>query len=260
MNIGKNSIQIENIDLIYNSEDQLSQNTFTKHFDLINEVLDKNNSLNLVIEVFTDEGNKNKREDHLQTIILAETIKQILVNKGIKSSRIWVKGMGSSFPRALEILNGKDNPVGRNLNRHIYFTFFSPDPGVNKTIKSIVSSPEIKDIMKNDDFFQFRNTEYGLNYKILAVSGANASNLEAYINDTDALFIEKNNINGRYELMSKGYPDYEAAFKARKEMKEKGFEDAVVIPYMANQRLQPSFISKWSEEYPDLIKYIYRSE
>ena len=93
MNIGKNSIQIENIDLIYNSEDQLSQNTFTKHFDLINEVLDKNNSLNLVIEVFTDEGNKNKREDHLQTIILAETIKQILVNKGIKSSRIWVKGM-----------------------------------------------------------------------------------------------------------------------------------------------------------------------
>ena len=260
LNIGKDSIQIENLDLIYNSEDQLSQNLFTKHFDLMYQVLEKNTSLNIVIEVFTDEGNKNKREDHLQTMILAETIKQILVNKGIKSSRIWIKGMGSSFPRALEILNGKDNPVGRNLNRHLYFTFFSPDPEINKTIRSTVSGPEIKDIMKKDDFFHFRNTESGLNYKILAVSGANASNLEAYLNETDAFFIEKNNINGRYELMSKGYPDYETAFKARKKMKEKGFEDAVVIPYMANQRLQPSFISKWSEIYPDLIKYIYRSE
>lgn len=115
----------------------------------------------------------------MQTIILAETIKQILVNKGIKSSRIWIKGMGS-FPRALEILNGKDNPVGRNLT-DTSILLFSHLIRVNKTIKSKVSLPEIKDIMKNDVFFHFRNTEYGLNYKILAVSGANASNLEAIL-------------------------------------------------------------------------------
>lgn len=253
-------IKIENMDLIFNSDDQLNQSSFTKNFDIVSEVLKKNNSLYVIVEVFIDEGNKNKREDHLQTMILAESIKQNLINHGIKSSRIWIKGMGSSFPRALEKLNGKENQVGRNLNRHITFTFFSPDPLIHNKIQSESGNAEVKDIMKNDRLGKFRNSEVGLNYKILVISGANASNLQAYINDTDEFFIEKNNINGRYELMSKGYPDYDSSFNARKEMRSKGFEDAVVVPYLGNQRIQAPFISRWSEIYPDLVKYIYRSE
>jgi hypothetical protein len=210
--------------------------------------------------VFTDEGNKKKRDDHLQTMIVAESVKQMLVNKGIKPSRIWIKGMGSSFPRALEKLNGKENPVGKNLNRHIAFTFFSPDPDINKAIQNAPGEIVVKDIMKNETYLNYKTSELGLNYKILAISGANASNLEPYISDSDEFFIEKNNSNGRYELMTRGYPNYESSFVARKELKAKGFEDAVVIPYFNNQRLQNMYISKWVELYPDLTKYIYRSE
>lgn len=256
----KEVIEVENIDLIFNSDDQLNQNSFTKKFDQVSEILESNHLLYVIVEVFTDEGNKNKRDDHLQTMILAESIKQTLINNGIKPSRIWIKGMGATFSRALEKINGKDNPVGKNLNRRINFTFFSPDPEINKTIQNRTAEVEIKAIMKDDKYQHFKDSESGLNYKILAISGANASNLEPYISDSDEFFIEKNNSNGRYELMTKGYPDYESSFAARKEWKAKGFEDAVVIPYFANQRLQNVYISKWAELYPDLIKYIYRSE
>jgi outer membrane protein OmpA-like peptidoglycan-associated protein len=45
-----------------------------------------------------------------------------LVKKGIKVARLQVKASGESAPVAPNILDGKDNPEGRKLNRRAEFT------------------------------------------------------------------------------------------------------------------------------------------
>ena len=60
--------------------------------------------------------------------------------------------------------------------------------------------------------------------------------------------------------MSDANTDYALANKARKTWVAKGFDDAVVVAYIDNARILQNVISKWTDIYPDLLNYIYRSE
>lgn len=255
----EDTLRIENQLYYYDNEDQISSSSFEKNVDKIVQILNQNQSLHVNIEVFTESGNKGGSEKYLQSILIADQLKQLIVNKGIRSSRIVIKGYGAMLPIAFESLNGKANASGVKMNNRIECSFFNPNPIPVYNIKKI--SHEVNKVMSTETLNNFRKTEVELNYKVLTISGAYASNLEKYILENSGLFfVEKNNTNGRYELLTKGYPDYESAFRVRKSYMAKGFEDAVIIPYFYNQRLQQNQLAKWAEKFPDLLKYIYRSE
>jgi len=104
----------------------------------------------------------------------------------------------------------------------------------------------------------FISEEAELNYKIMLLSSTNAANFE--VDQLMQTFIEKNNNTGKYELMTGVYPNFVLANAARKSWITAGYEDALIIPYYSNQRIPQAMMSRWSEKYPDLLQFIYRSE
>ena len=56
----------------------------------------------------------------------ARTVKDFLKKNNISESRIEIAGMGSSNPVAENEDLGKDNPIGRKLNRRVTFSFSGP--------------------------------------------------------------------------------------------------------------------------------------
>ncbi|MEP7266483.1 MAG: hypothetical protein ABI844_02570 [Saprospiraceae bacterium] len=254
-------IRINDFKIYYESEEQIELPAISKTLIAVNTVFTKNPNLILTIEVFKENGGLNKLDDHLHSIIFAEKIKQFFIDQGNKASRIIVKGYGSSFPVALELVNGEINHAGQALNKRVEFTFFDPNPLANERIDQMRSSPKVSEIMASNKYQDFRDKEKSLNYKVLLLSGANLSSLDPNIAfDFSDLFIEKNNLNGRFELLTKGYPTYALAKAVRKELVARGFEDAGIIAYYSNERIQPAYLSKWAEKNPDLVNYIYRSE
>jgi len=65
------------------------------------------------IEGYTDSTGSEEYNLHLSRR-RAEAVKQLLVSKGVSSSRMTVLGYGESRPKA-----GNDTPYGRQLNRRV---------------------------------------------------------------------------------------------------------------------------------------------
>jgi outer membrane protein OmpA-like peptidoglycan-associated protein/tetratricopeptide (TPR) repeat protein len=70
----------------------------------------------------TDDYNKKLSERRAQAVI------DYLTTAGIEASRMESKGFGESLPAAPNASNGKDNPVGRQLNRRTEFRIVTDVP------------------------------------------------------------------------------------------------------------------------------------
>jgi len=244
--------------LYYISDDQLKLPSMLKKMDEVVTILEKYPSHNIIIEVFSDRSAKTVSLDILFSIKRAEAIKEYFVQQGIKPSRIMVKGYGSGFPVAQEQIDGKANPSAQSLNRRIEFTIFSSEPKPDESPVFIKDSVAVNERMGVRDRAAFLSIESQLNYKNMLLSSGNAANFEA--DQLGPVFIEKNNNTGKYELMTGIYPTFVLANAARKSWIAAGYEDALVIPYYDNQRIHPALMTRWSEKFPDLIQFIYRSE
>ncbi len=244
--------------LYYVSDEQLKLPSMVKKMDEVVSILKSFPTHNIIIEVFTDRSARTVSMDILFSIKRAEAIKEYFIQQGIKPSRIQVKGYGSGFPVALEHADGKPNPAAQSLNRRIEFSIFYPEPRSEESQKFYKDSVIVNGTMSVGDRAGFISEEAELNYKIMLLSSTNAANFE--VDQLMQTFIEKNNNTGKYELMTGVYPNFVLANAARKSWITAGYEDALIIPYYSNQRIPQAMMSRWSEKYPDLLQFIYRSE
>ena len=246
--------------IYYESDDQLALPSITKKLDQVGDILQNNANLNLIIEVFTDQSS-DFGQSLLFSIRRAELLKDYFKNHGARSSQLYIKGYGSNFPVAAESINGQPNPSGKSLNKRIEFSLFQADPGIESRYAITKENIPVNLIFKSNEYDIFRTSEKKLNYKVLLLSTSNPANLEPYIkSDNTTFFIEKNNITGKYDLMTGSNSEFTEANVLRKEWRGKGFDDAAVIAYLENARISPSNLSKWATIYPDLVNYINRSE
>ncbi|RYD57417.1 MAG: hypothetical protein EOP56_08915 [Sphingobacteriales bacterium] len=86
-----------------------------------------NNSLSVEIYSFADAKGSDKYNRSLSEK-RAESVMAYLENAGIERSRMITKGFGESMPVAANDRNGKDNPVGRQLNRRTEFRIVTDVP------------------------------------------------------------------------------------------------------------------------------------
>jgi outer membrane protein OmpA-like peptidoglycan-associated protein len=93
---------------------------------LVNFMKD-NPSLNVEIYSFADAKGSDNYNRNL-SIRRAESVMKYLDNAGIDRSRMITKGFGESMPVASNEVNGKDNPVGRQLNRRTEFRIVTDVP------------------------------------------------------------------------------------------------------------------------------------
>ncbi len=70
----------------------------------------------------TDVYNKNLSQKRAQAVI------NFLVNNGVEKERMLAKGLGETNPAAPNVVNGEDNPIGRQLNRRTEFRIVTDVP------------------------------------------------------------------------------------------------------------------------------------
>jgi len=75
-----------------------------------------NPSLNVEVYSFADAKGTDKYNKEL-SLRRADAVISYLEQAGIEKGRMTSKGFGESMPAAPNTVNGKDNPVGRQLNR-----------------------------------------------------------------------------------------------------------------------------------------------
>lgn len=259
----KNSV-VENLEVVrvpvlfYINDDQLKLPSMLKKMDEVVTILKKFPNHNVIIETFTDRSARTISMDVLFSIKRAESIKEYFMQQGIKPSRIQVKGYGSGLPVAREDVDGKPNPAAQSLNRRIEFSLYASEPFSDGSLRFEKDSVTVNGMMSANERAGFIAGETGLNYKIMLLSSTNAANFD--VEQQGQAFIEKNNNTGKYELMTGVYPTFILASEARKSWIAAGYEDALVIPYHSNQRIPFNLLTRWSEKYPDLTQFIYRSE
>jgi outer membrane protein OmpA-like peptidoglycan-associated protein len=94
---------------------------------LVNFMKD-NPSLSVEVYAFTDAKGTDAYNKKLSER-RAQSVKDYLVNNGVEEARMIVKGMGESNPAAPNTASGgKDNPIGRQLNRRTEFRIVTDVP------------------------------------------------------------------------------------------------------------------------------------
>ncbi|HNT21875.1 MAG TPA: OmpA family protein, partial [Saprospiraceae bacterium] len=244
--------------IYYLNDEQLKLPAIQKKMDEVVQLLKQNPAAQVIIEVFSDRSAATISDDLMYSVLRGETVRDYLVQGGVRPSRISVKGYGQFFPVAKEKIDGLANPAGKSLNRRIEFTFYHPAPEEAGSIFNQKDLAEVDARMQAPERSRFLELEKGLNYKIMLLSSGNAANFRT--DHLDQVFIDKNNLTGKYELMSGVFTTFALANQARKKWMASGYEDALVVPYYSNQRIPPQLLNKWSEKFPDLTQFIYRGE
>lgn len=244
--------------IYYLNDDQLKLPAIQKKMDEVVQLLKQNPSIQLIVEVFSDRSAATISDDLMYSVLRGETVRDYLVQAGVRPSRIAVKGYGQFFPVANETIDGKPNPAGKSLNRRIEFTLYNPVPAEAGNLLTDKDLALVDARMEAVERSRFLEQEKSLNYKIMLLSSGNAANFKT--DDLEQVFIDKNNLTGKYELMSGVFTTFALANQARKNWIASGYEDALVVPYYSNQRIPPQLLNKWSEKFSDLTQFIYRGE
>ncbi len=105
---------------------ELRPESVTSLDSLVNFMKD-NPSLSVEIYSFADAKGTDKYNKDL-SMRRAEAVMAYLEQAGIERSRMITKGFGESMPAAPNQVNGKDNPVGRQLNRRTEFRIVTDVP------------------------------------------------------------------------------------------------------------------------------------
>lgn len=88
-----------------------------------------NDNPSFTVEVYSFADSKGKPEYNKElSLRRAQSVVDYVTNAGIDQSRIVAKGFGESMPAAPNETNGKDNPVGRQLNRRTELRIISDVP------------------------------------------------------------------------------------------------------------------------------------
>jgi len=96
--------------------------------DSLVNFMNDNPSLSVEVYAFTDAKGTDAYNKALSER-RAQAVKDYLVNNGVESERMLVKGMGESNPAAENTTTGgEDNPVGRQLNRRTEFRIVTDVP------------------------------------------------------------------------------------------------------------------------------------
>jgi outer membrane protein OmpA-like peptidoglycan-associated protein len=110
-------IKVENIVTVYFDFDKSEiQERGISQLDSIYNVLTEDTTLNIQISGYTD-GRGSVEYNKILSDKRAKACADCLIQRGIDAGRISFESFGACCPVEMELLNGRDNPDGRSMNR-----------------------------------------------------------------------------------------------------------------------------------------------
>ncbi|MBK8502672.1 MAG: OmpA family protein [Saprospiraceae bacterium] len=182
-----------------------------------------------------------------------EQIAAYLKSKGIKSTSIFLKGMGGNYPMAVNEIDGKDNETGRFYNRRIDFKLHILD---QVPMKVNYQMPEFMHSMKDGRLEAFNEKVKGLTYRVqfVMLDQLYKGNVIGKYQDS---MIEKNPKSESYAYCSGMFNSFKDALSHLSQIKTEGFSESKIVAYLDGLRLQSTGVDEdLIQTYPDLRNYM----
>lgn len=181
-----------------------------------------------------------------------EIFRDYLVSKGISTSRITVQSVGSLYPIAKNMIDGKVSVSGQNLNRRIDVVVSNID---SLPVKVTYKKPFVSDLLKTNDGAMLKGMTEGLCYRVQFITLKQMYSGDIMSLNSDLMIETQDEISG-YRYMAGMFKNYTEAKEFKETLVNHGLTDAFIVPYINNIRYSKSFLSESIiNRYPDLRKY-----
>jgi len=182
-----------------------------------------------------------------------EQVADYLSTRGISPLRISIKGLGGNYPLAKNTIDGRPNEAGLWYNRRVDFIIHGQH---QLPVQIEYDFPEINPALLSESYPMFLNLRKGLAYSVLFVELDQMfkGNLATLGQHTS---IEKKQTAEGYLYFSGLFKSFEEALQYLGEIKEQGFGNAEIIPFLEGIRLEKGSLNpSLFEQYPDLKNYV----
>lgn len=247
-----NKITALNIEpLYYTSDDNVLQPKNKQQLDLLVEI-GKRFPTTIFNFLINSESSVSPEIELYFGIKRSELISNYMISKGISGNRVNLQSVGSLYPIAKNVLDGRPSISGQNLNRRVEISINNID---SLPLKITYKQPFVSDLLKTSDGSKFKRRINGLSYRVQIVSLKQMYNGDIYSLSPD-LLIESQGGSGNYRYMTGLFPTFADAVDFQTILIKNGLKDAFIVPYIDNVRLTKSTISEsMMNKYPDLRKY-----
>jgi len=237
--------------MYYTSDDNVLQVKNKQQIDLLIEIAKKFPSVTFNILVNSESSVSPEIELYFG-VKRGESVSNYMISRGVAGHRINIQSVGSLYPIAKNVIDGRPSTSGQNLNRRIEVTLNNID---SLPLKISYKQPFVSDLLKTSDGSKFKRRINGLSYRVQIVSLRQMYNGDIYSLNPD-LLIESQGGTGMYRYLAGLFPSFEEARAFQEVMINNGLKDAFIIPYVDNVRLSKTAISETvMNKYPDLRKY-----
>ncbi len=183
----------------------------------------------------------------------AEQIGNYMIQRGVSADKIYMKGLGGSYPLARNQVNGKPYETGRYFNRRIDFRIQQQD---QLPMEIDYTFPELTEAMSVENLSSFYDAISGLTYRVEF-----AQMDQLYKGDLVGKFsdpaVERIPGSSDYFYTSGIFSSFEPALAHLAQIKALGFEESKVVPYLNGIRVDKDTLNETViEKYPDLRNYI----
>lgn len=237
--------------LYYEGQDQVLTPQNIKKLNLLLNMLKIYPSLKVVFTSH-DVSSGPKAYDLYFSIKKAEKAAEFLIGNGINANRVVLRGVGAQYPLARAQSATIRSPLVDRLNKRVEIRIENAE---DQPLKLIFEKPTIPDNLKEERGARYRQQIEGLVYRIQIAAVNHLYQNPILEEDYDAL-VEFDPGSGNYRYLLGMTPQYAEAVNLRDQLRLEGFSDAFIVPYVNDRRLTKEEITRYTEEYGDLLNYL----
>lgn len=237
--------------LNYRDDDDILNQNNSERLNEIIQLMNEYPQVKILLTAHSDASDPLEF-DLFFSIKRAEKIAKYLTDNGINAANIYLKGVGASYPAAMQETEQGPSMAAKKLNRRIDLEIFNT---AGLPLKVNNNGPVVSKFMKDDRGTRYNQAIKGLSYKVQIAALAQRYKGDALINYQDAL-IESTFNNKNYQYTVGLFQNFSAADRLRKELEINGITDAFVVPYINGVRASKGDSRIYAAAYPDLLNFL----
>ena len=233
--------------LFFGDDIHLLSPSTQKYLDKVAQVLSKNPTIKLRIDIHTD----NQSEvsfNFINGLNNGKAIKQYLVSKGMSNENIILRSFSDKYPTAKN-----QELFGRKSNNSISFHVYNPE---NTGVVVENEELQVSEIFSVSDRKDYYNNESGLTYRLMLKESEELVEF-LFIKEKKNLFLEKIS-NGTAQYMLGATKTYAEALLLKDNFvaKNQNYSGIYINAYIDGNRLSYQDVEGKILKYPDLQNYL----
>ncbi len=238
--------------LLYRQDDQIMTTTNEKKLESLVSFLQTYPHIQLEILSHSDQSMVSNFDIYF-SIKRAEEVANFLISQGVKAKRIYLRGLGGSYPYALNFLAGKPNKTGQFFNRRIDFRVH---PSEKLPMSINYDMPKVAEVQKDNKLRTFYQLRRGLTYRVefIVLDQLFKGDLIGQYPDP---CVQKRADRKEYQYCSGIFKTFADALDHLSVIKAEGFEEARITPYLDGLPVDSNQLSEqMTDRYPDLREFV----